>query len=267
MRQTHFLVRFYFIQHLVHFLDCVISVNDPFKQVQPLFTNRKFVNEILPNTDDGRVILRPGTKIGVCCPGSCDLVTCVSNKEFESDDGTTIDIINDPICPRSDKFEPKVKRTGKSCGGGVGEWLQSGLEFGSTSSKKFIELYNVCFNMENSSPVLVAHELTFGHTKQQPNVDCPSTWFHRGFFGDVGNPNAKYTKRNALSALASQLGSQTKAEQLVDANSATKFLARGHMLPKGDMVFAPAKLATCSLVSNILIQCIFDPLFIMINLD
>lgn len=108
----------------------------------------------------------------------------------------------------------------------------------------------MCFNTENSSPFLVTHQLTYAHTKQQPNVDCPSTWFHRGFFGDVGNPNAKYHKRNAFSALASQLGSQTKAERLVDTHSATRFLARGHMLPKGDMVFAPAKLATCSLVSN-----------------
>lgn len=230
------------------FIECTINVNDRFKQVQPLYLNQRFTKELLPSTSDGSIVIRAGSKIGICCPGYCEKLTCVEDKEFETEDDTTLHIINDLVCPRTDKFEPVVKQTGQRCADS-GEWLQSGLEFGPAAKKKYIELYRVCYSLDNSAPIFVVYDFTRANIEQQPNVDCPSTWFHRGFFGDISNPNSKYSKKSVLNSLTVQLGSREKAEELVDDTSATRFLARGHLLPKNDFVFAPAKLSTCSLVS------------------
>lgn len=231
----------------VFVLDCTIGVNDPFKPKQPLLTNSNFKNLLEPNTNDGRIVINQGSKIGVCCPSFCEKYTCVGAKDFTTEDDTDVDIVNDSICP--DKFDVTIRPMNKTING-VGTWYSSGLEFGSSTTKRnFIELYRVLYNMTNSSPVVVVHKLTKANLKGQPNVQNPSTWFHRGFFGSIGNPNQLYSKDKSLSALVTQLGDRQLAEEYVDPSSASKFLARGHLAPRQDFVFAPAKLASCSLVS------------------
>lgn len=238
MYQIKFLNFFYFLSV------CEISVSDRFKPNQPLFKVLGANRLLLPNNNAGKIVLETNESIEVCCPNLCDTQICVEGVEYNSIDGTPVNSTTDWVC--QDKFEPEVRAINQSCLN-KGQWLISGIKY---NKVEFMELYRVCFDFVQSAPLLVVHQLNKNHLKQQPNVDCPSTWFHRGFFESISNPNAKFTKTASNGIIAVQLKDVLLSHSIVNKDSYTQYLAKGHMAPKGDFVFAPEKLGTCSLVSK-----------------
>lgn len=131
---------------------------------------------------------------------------------------------------------------------GKGVWLKSGIIYG---GNRFIQLYRICYNFAQSTPLLVSHTFDRFSLKQEPNVDCPINWFHGGFLGTKENPNLLYKKENAHNTISKQLN-EAWANYIASTNPrSTHYFAKGHMAPKADFALAPEKLGTCNLVSFI----------------
>ncbi|XP_063709815.1 uncharacterized protein LOC134838253 [Culicoides brevitarsis] len=223
---------------------CQIKVTDKFKPRQPLFLSSDLRHILLPKEGDGVINIAHGAQIGVCCPEFCEMMECLGNTTYQTPDGTEMDLLDDFTC--TSNFEPHILHTNTVCSN-KGTLLRVGFDLFIAGAKKFRRLYDVCYDMEASNPIFVRHEFSKTNLKQQPNVDCPDNWKYRGYFGGI-NANNRYTKRIAFDSLRVQLN-RAKAEKLIDVNSAKKFLARGHLAPKGDFVFAPKKLITCHLIN------------------
>lgn len=232
--------------------ECQIKVTDRFKQKQPLFLTSDLKHILMPLDGSGRIGIKHLESIGVCCPGFCELMECLGGTQYQTADGTELDILEDFTCDSS--FEPHILYTNDQCSN-RGKLLKVGFDLIIDGHKKFRRVYDVCYDLENSNPIYAKHEITRVNLKQQPNVDCPDNWKYRGFFGGL-NANTRYSKRVSFDNIRAQLN-RAKAEKLIDVNSAKHFLARGHLAPKGDFVFAPKKLITCHLVSFIVFISLF----------
>lgn len=199
---------------------------------------------LMPIDGSGRIGIKHLDSIGVCCPRFCEMMECLGGTRYQTPDGTELDILEDFTCDSS--FEPHILHTTEQCSN-RGKLLKVGFDLIIDGHKKFRRVYDVCYDLEASNPVFVKHEFTKVNLKQQPNVECPDNWKYRGFFGGL-NANTRYSKRVSFDNIRAQLN-RAKAEKLIDVNSARHYLARGHLAPKGDFVFAPKKLITCHLVS------------------
>lgn len=228
----------------MYLIECQIKVTDRFKPRQPLFLASDMRHILLPKNGDGVINIPAGNSIGICCPDFCEMMECLGGTKYITPDQTEMDLLEDFTC--TSNFEPHVLNTNEQCSN-KGTLLRVGFDLIISGSKKFRRLYDVCYDMESSSPVFVKHEFSRTNLKQQPNVDCPDNWKYRGFFGGI-NANNRYTKRISFDTIRAQ-SNRANAEKLIDVNSAKKFLARGHLAPKSDFVFAPKKLITCHLIN------------------
>lgn len=223
-------------------------MNKKFPRIQPILKVHGSDSLLLPNPNDGKITLKKNDKLDICCPGGCETQKCFKDELYKTDDANANIVNSTDEWTCLTKFELEVVSENRQCLGS-GTWLKSGLKYGGT---RFLELYRVCYNTGVSSPMLVVHSFDKFYLKQQPNVDCPDTWFHRGYFDTIGNPNAKYKKSNANNAIRDQLGSDANTANTISSTdpSSSHFLAKGHLAPMGDFVFAPEKLGTCSLVRS-----------------
>lgn len=220
-------------------------MTDRFKPKQPLFLTSDLRHILLPHDGTGKISINHLDTIGVCCPEFCEMMECLGGTRYQTVDGTEMDIIEDFTCPSN--FEPHVLHTTEQCSN-RGTLLRVGFDLIINGNKKFRRVYDVCYDLETSNPIYVKNEFTKTNLKQQPNVDCPDNWRYRGYFGGL-NANNRYTKRTSFDNIRSQLN-RAKAEKIIDVTSSKHFLARGHLAPKGDFVFAPKKLITCHLVCH-----------------
>lgn len=225
-------------------------MNDRFKAKQPLFLASDMKHILLPADGSGVTRVKHLETIGACCPEFCEMIECQGGTKYQTLDNAEFDLLEDFTC--DSYFEPHILHTNERCSNRA-KLLKVGFDLFIDNHRKFRRVYDVCYDMDTSNPVYVKHEFTKVSLKQQPNVECPDNWKYRGFFGGL-NANTRYSKRVSFDNIRAQLN-RAKAEKLIDVNSPKHYLARGQLAPITDFVFAPKKLITCHLVSNI---CVLD---------
>lgn len=222
--------------------DCTISVKDDFKPKQPFFKELFLSSQLFPT--NGSINLSPGSLLEKCCQEACEVIMCYNGSSYKNSHNV-IENKNDWNCyNQHENF--LVYETGECLKTG-GIKLVAGLNFAEENSA-FIPLYDVCFDTETSSPLLVTNTINSSYIYQQPVRD--DKWsFHAHLYPGVSTPLERYGKNYSYNTIRTLLGNAELAKSIVDPDSSTKFFAKGHMAPNSNFIFKPEKIVTFDLVS------------------
>ncbi|XP_031333972.1 uncharacterized protein LOC116163985 [Photinus pyralis] len=158
------------------------------------------------------------------CSGGETLRSKIRTSDFES--------IN---CKSYVKAGISVTRT--KCGRNLGNIINIGYQ---VSKKQFLTLITTCYDSSNGN-ALYANHTVYGQA-----YPAFSQQSFRPPFSEVGLPydlkaNELYKQKNQKQVLAVLLGSAPAANQYY---TSSQFLARGHLAPDADFVYAPLQFAT-----------------------
>uniref|UniRef100_A0A8D8V9W2 Uncharacterized protein n=1 Tax=Cacopsylla melanoneura TaxID=428564 RepID=A0A8D8V9W2_9HEMI len=215
-------------------------------QNQPIFLNKN--NQLaIPVFNQGHGVLtfKKGDEVTIACTGNRN-----GAKDFEdesslkgqcSNNGLQVDgnIVTpeDFTCDQlSDSY---IQGTGTKCGNGskAGEIFDIGFKVISG----FVKLFSVCHDVKAATTLYAQHNVynSIGGAQQEskrPQFRVGDKTMFKGL-----PPKKAYNQNNQKSVFETALGSKTEADQIINKSS---FLARGHLAPDGDFLFAAWQYAT-----------------------
>jgi len=109
-------------------------------------------------------------------------------------------------------------------------------------SSAFVPSFTTCFDDQHKEALYARHTIPSAIKTAAKGVSRPP--FDPGNFYDAIPVNELYKQTTQLDTLAKILNSTALAGKYIKPNSAKKFLARGHLAPKADFVYAPEQRAT-----------------------
>lgn len=151
-------------------------------------------------------------------------LTCVNNTQFSVDNKLyDFNYFNCTKYP----FHT-AKRTGKTCFNNA-----SVLDVGFEVGKRFLKVFEICFDEALERTHFVTHEFTPAYYEYQHNFPRPS-WYVTGYFQgkNVDNLYTRYVQRETLKKI---LNSTSLAEKYIPETT-DFYLARGHISAKSDYI-------------------------------
>ncbi|XP_062564759.1 uncharacterized protein LOC134227361 [Armigeres subalbatus] len=213
---------------------CSLNINTQLPRPQPLF--------LIPGTDQFRypasnnrlLQLEAGEYIELACESGFNvapskttiLVSCVFDQSFNYD--STMYRFSDFSC--TENWFSSARRTPQSC-----EQNAVIVEIGFTVGSRFPKIMDVCHNEQTFENHWIRHEFTRTNDGFQQGVPRPS--WHQGDFYPGINVNTLYTVNRQRQTLATILGSQPIADNLVLDASTGIFMARGHIAARADFIY------------------------------
>ncbi|XP_057654699.1 uncharacterized protein LOC130892963 [Diorhabda carinulata] len=222
---------------------CTINVlNNTNEKYFPVMLNNRSseFTFIIPN--HGQIPLKTGDGITFLCPEKNYLIPTQSNFTYATCvQNTTLKIFrknynfDEILCAKT--VHGDVQKTNKSCGDGYGKIINIGYR---VTQKYFKQLILVCYDDKEGKTLYTQHIV---HGEEIANK---SDFKERLPFSVDGLPadvpaNVAYKKAYQKSKFSSLLGSSRQAERFVNKKS---FLARGHLSPDADFLFASSQLTT-----------------------
>uniref|UniRef100_A0A182FVL6 DNA/RNA non-specific endonuclease domain-containing protein n=1 Tax=Anopheles albimanus TaxID=7167 RepID=A0A182FVL6_ANOAL len=114
--------------------------------------------------------------------------------------------------------------------------------FNLEGSNRWINVFDVCYDEKLYHTHYVLHKMTRANGGYQSGNPRPG-WFQGDFYQGV-NINNLYTVNKQRETLAIILGSQTRADELVQTTDNGIYMARGHIAARADFVYGTEQNAT-----------------------
>lgn len=222
---------------------CTINVlNNPNEKYFPVMLNNRSSVFTLIVPDQGQIHLKTGEGITFLCPEKNYLVPTRSNYTYATCvKNTTLKIFrnnynfNEILCNKS--VHGEIQKTNQRCGDGLGTIINIGYR---VTQKYFKQLIMVCYDADEGKALYTQHVI------HGEDIEYKSKFNERPPFSVDGLPadvsaNLAYKKAYQKSKFSSLLGSSRQAELYINKKS---FLARGHLSPDADFLFASSQLTT-----------------------
>ncbi|XP_050090538.1 uncharacterized protein LOC126574394 [Anopheles aquasalis] len=114
--------------------------------------------------------------------------------------------------------------------------------FNLASSNRWVNVFDVCYDEKLYHTHYVLHKMTRANGGYQSGNPRPG-WFQGDFYQEV-NINTLYTVNKQRETLAIILGSQARADELVQTTANGIYMARGHIAARADFVYGTEQNAT-----------------------
>nr|XP_029732255.1 uncharacterized protein LOC115268390 [Aedes albopictus] len=220
---------------------CTININTHLPRPQPLILIPGTDQFRYPQSNDRLLHLDAGEFLELACengfnvaPGKNSImVSCVFDQTFNFD--STMFRFSDFSC--TENWFSSARRTPQSCEQN-GRIVEIGFDMGS----RFPKFMDVCHNEQTFENHWIRHEFHRAHAGFQQGVPRPS--WHQGDFYPGINVNTLYTVNRQRQTLATVLGSQAIADDLVRDAATGIFMARGHIAARADFIYGTQQNAT-----------------------
>ncbi|CAH1119014.1 unnamed protein product [Phaedon cochleariae] len=223
---------------------CSLNIfRNPNEKLLPLFAynNSRDFSFIVP--EHGHINLNHGDGITLSCPGRKNsLPATKSNSGYATCiQGTTLKIsknsfdFDELLCERS--VQSEVQKTEVSCGNRRGKIMNIGHQ---VTESYFRTLFEVCYDEEEGTTLYTMHTVNGKEIKYASKTSERPTFSTSGL-GPRISANVAYKKAFQKSTFNRLLGSAQAAERYITSKS---FLARGHLSPDADFLFASSQFTT-----------------------
>ncbi|XP_058818552.1 uncharacterized protein LOC131681646 [Topomyia yanbarensis] len=214
---------------------CTASIRTDLAKTEPVFIK----NGKLELPSRGNLDWRQKESVDILCSGQGNKVDSATSKEstIKCDFGHqfTVGKAQKKISAISCRYKVTgdVDSTSASCG-------RSGklTHIGFRGSKRFVKLYDSCFDAGRAS-VLYTHHQLFGKEIRYKAVS-PRPDFKSEGFSKNANPRTAYTQAEQLVRFTKLLGNSKAIEYINDSTN----LQRGHLTPDADQLFKTWQWAT-----------------------
>uniref|UniRef100_A0A182YBI7 DNA/RNA non-specific endonuclease/pyrophosphatase/phosphodiesterase domain-containing protein n=1 Tax=Anopheles stephensi TaxID=30069 RepID=A0A182YBI7_ANOST len=194
-----------------------------------------------PSTNNGLLQLNAGETLELACqngfalfPGKTSIIiTCVINDQFNYD--SQMIAFRDFAC--TENWLSSARRTAQRCFNGA-----TIVEIGFNVGPRFPKILDVCHDEVTFDNHYVVHEFTPANDGFQQGVPRPG-WYQGDFYPGV-NINGLYTVNTQRATVATILGSQSRANELVQGTDNGIFMARGHIAARADFIYGTQQNAT-----------------------
>ncbi|XP_055534504.1 uncharacterized protein LOC129723986 [Wyeomyia smithii] len=221
---------------------CSLNINNQLPRPQPLILIPGTKNFRYPVSDNRLLRLDVGETIELACDSSgftlfpsarTIVVTCVFDTTFNFN--STMYTFEDFSCTRL--WYSVARRTGQTC-----ETTASLIEIGFDMEDRFPKFLDVCHNEETFENHWVRHEFHRPNVGYQSSNPRPS-WYQGDFYPGIYVDNL-YTMNRQRETVAKILQSQELADSIVGDYDSMRYMARGHIAARVDVIYGTQQNAT-----------------------
>lgn len=212
-------------------------------------------NDFYTPSQNGKLNFNTGDKVLLACTGESNsivvgkkeqekIVQCVGGNIFSSKSDNLEKPFKEFKC--LDYPDSTARKTGKQC---LGKYTE--IEIGFKPSIGFVSIMTTCLDEAKRDTLYSVYTLSGGIGGQQVKVPRPDEGFREGDFypGLYPTPNALYSKKSQLNAVAKLLRSEDLANKYVKLNDDYFFMSRGHLTAKADYLYGSQQRATFYMVN------------------
>uniref|UniRef100_A0A182J0D5 DNA/RNA non-specific endonuclease/pyrophosphatase/phosphodiesterase domain-containing protein n=1 Tax=Anopheles atroparvus TaxID=41427 RepID=A0A182J0D5_ANOAO len=195
-------------------------------------------------TDETRVVHFPfNAPVELACRGGFRLfpekkiitVTCDAEDRFWYD-GTVYPM---QVLACDSYWLSAARATQERCLQGAAEIVQIGFPL---EPNRWVNVFDVCYEEKLYHTHFVRHHMTRANGGYQSGNPRPG-WFQGPYYSDV-NINTLYTVNRQRETIATILGSQARADELVQNTTNGIYMARGHIAARADFIYGTEQNAT-----------------------
>ncbi|KAK9885059.1 hypothetical protein WA026_009282 [Henosepilachna vigintioctopunctata] len=229
---------------------CSLPVAPSDEQHLPILVDNSGSVPKLALPHHGNIELNKGDKILLSCPNPRNTLTLTKTDSAEAEcvGGETLKILDENqdyqsvLCAKG--LRGSALPTDDECAEGQGYIIKIGFP---QADDQFLTLIEVCYDAANGNALYTTHTL-YGSEMEYRSKESYRPGFSTAGLAPGVAANVAYKQATQKTVLNKLLGSAKLAEQYINRKS---FLARGHLSPDADFLFASWQFATFFYVNTV----------------